>query len=262
MERLYEVAVKECQSKEIQVIWGFTDAIKAFRKFGFSEFTSPKLYSRPASNIFLPLLYRFQRSIPLWRKIASVGNFVHYYVRNFVRIYQPKIKIEPGYDITNNQIRVQEFKNFFTKLINSNHSIISIKFDEKFLDWRIRSNPILNYKEYQVTQNRALKAYAFVTLFKGEASISYLGAENNYACQLLLSKIITDYSLKSGRFRLLINPEFEISKNIIRILSVFGFNATETWNLVIRDIGNIEEKALKDISNWNISGLLTEGYSM
>ena len=76
----------------------------------------------------------------------------------------------------------------------SHRSIVSLKLDMKYIDWRIRSHPFLKYQEYQVVSNSVLKAYAFVTLSDGNISISDIGSESEYACQLILSQIIKDYS--------------------------------------------------------------------
>ena len=52
MQNLYEYAVGHCINNGMQFIWGFTGALTAFKKFGFTTYPDIQMMTRPG-NIWI-----------------------------------------------------------------------------------------------------------------------------------------------------------------------------------------------------------------
>ena len=127
---------------------------------------------------------------------------------------------------------------------------------------RVWEHPFIEYDEYHVYQNKKLRAYAFVALFRGVASISDLTSEDPYATSLLLYTIIKDYAKKVGRFLFMGNSDDFLARNVFDQLRQFGFSLISTDNFHFRDLTGSDIKQIFEMGNWHINGLWTEGYSM
>jgi len=262
MESLYEVAVAECGQKEISLIWGFTEAVKAFRRFGFSVLPAASFYRRIGRNPFVSLRHRLLKPASVKQKVASAAGYVLSLFKNWRAAPTPHVERLPGYRILQHRIDPRDLGRFKARSRQLFPQLISLELDSDYVEWRIRSHPFLKYTEYQVVWNKTLKAYAFVTQFQGTASVSELGAEGEYDATLLLARILEDYGNRCGEFSIMVNPGCPAALGIVAALRVLGFRFSDAWNLVVRDLSNDHRSHLSDLSNWNTSALWTEGYSM
>ncbi len=69
MRSLYEYAVENCVDCGMQFIWGFTGAVKAFEKFGFTNYPDIQMMVRPG-NIWVDIVSRIKTKTPLYRRIG------------------------------------------------------------------------------------------------------------------------------------------------------------------------------------------------
>lgn len=263
MDDLYKYAIDLCKKRGFEFIWGFTSAVKAFRKFGFSVYPIIEIYNRPGLNFVSSLICRFKTSRPLWLKIASSGKYVLHYLKNLRYLTIPNIQQQPDYQVSNNIINISQINNLQDKLMTKYKSFITPYIDSKYIDWRIRRHPFLKYQEYQVLKNGILQAYAFVGLGEEAVSISDLFSGDEHATSILLHRIIKDNIIKSGQFKIFLNSHYVAGKNTIKICNKFGFYPLQsTSNLVVRDISGNKHEEISKVERWNITGIWTEGYSM
>jgi GNAT superfamily N-acetyltransferase len=258
MKNLWEYAERNSIDRGMQFVWGFSDAVKAYENFGCTCYPDIKVLFRPG-NIWLGLLTRLQSEAPLWRRIGSAVIFLlrSVFVINIRTI--PKIREEEGYEIRKGRIDDQHLIEFYERVKSKYKSVICIKYDQKYLSWRVREHPFFKYDEYQVYQGTILRAYAFVVLSDRTAHISDLLSDDSYATSLLLHTILKDYAKKVGQFRFLGNPKDILAQDSFNQLHQFGFRGYN-WNLILEDLAGGKYQQIFDMRNWHITGLWTEGY--
>jgi GNAT superfamily N-acetyltransferase len=263
MSGLYEYAVENCIHHKIQFIWGFTSAVAAYRRFGFICYPDVQVVAR-SGNVRVDVISRLQGKMPLWRRVGSAGKAVLKSLPQREMRAIPQIQEQSGYDIKRGWISGEGLKELRERVLSSNQNVVCTDFDQRYLSWRVREHPFLNYDEYQVYKGPRLCGYAIVVLSQGTASISDLLADDSYAISLLLYTIIKDYFKRAGRFRFLVNPKDRLSQAVYDQLSTFGFSVDEKtsrlWALVLRDLSDGKYRQIFDIHNWHISALWTEGF--
>lgn len=259
MGQLYEYAVANCIERGMQFIWGFTPAIKAVQQFGFTYLFDCVTMIRPG-KMLAGIASRLKMKAPYRIRLGSIGKMIMKSM--FSRYSIPPIEERLDYEVRVGLSNEHDIQNLYERLKQNNTHVISIKLDPQYLKWRIREHPFLKYDEYQVYQGDVLRAYAFVTLFEGIASISDLTSEDDYATSRLLQIILTNYRKKASSFRFFGNPADCLAQNVFPQLRRFGFRLSGNDNFVLRDLTKGKRKQIFDIQNWHINGLWTEGYSM
>lgn len=261
MQNLYEYAVKNCIDHGMQFIWGFTNAVKAFKKFGFTSYSGIQMMTRPG-NIWVGIRLRLKRESPFWRQIGSIGKYIlrYFFIRK--RRHIPQLHKKTEYEIKKGICDEFCLKELYKRLKLQHKNIISIKYDQKYLRWRVREHPFIKYDEYQVYCGTNLRAYAIVGLVEGIVSISDLTSEDRYATSLMLHTILKNYDKKAGEFRFLGNTKDFLAQDTFKQLRQFGFSVSGNLNFVLKDLTKGNNEQIFDIRNWHINGLWTEGYSM
>lgn len=262
MKELYKYAIDLCQDRGFEFIWGFTPAINVFRKFGFFVYPVPLIFCRLGLNFVASAASRFRKPNPFWRKIAAMGGYSFFYLKNIRHIGVPFLQQQPDYQISKEIIEISQINELQNKLHMKHKAIMSVLLDEKYIAWRIRSHSFLKYQEYQVLRKGELQAFAFVVFNQGTVSISCLLSLDEHATSILIYRIIKDNITKTGQFNILINPKYTRGQNTTQVLSKFGFCSNSTMNLVVKDLSQKNHEIITKVGNWNITGLWTEGYSM
>jgi hypothetical protein len=235
-------------------------------------FRGLEVWIRPA-NTWLGLRTKLRAKLPFLQHIDSPGqagtqgdislpSLAIDFLLNRHPPAVPQIEKRSGYEIKKGRTPDDELLKLRERLRSKNQNVIWIKYDNRFLDWRVRGNPFINYDEYQAYQHGRLSAYAFVTPSKGEACISDVLSEDEHATSLLLSRIIEEYSMRVSRFRFMGNPLDLLSRDLFRQLPRFGFSRSMRWILSMGDLVGGASKEFYDIDNWHINGLWTEGFHM
>ena len=267
---LQEYAFENCTGRGMQFVWGFTGgAVRAFQESGFTCYQDIQVLMRPG-NIWVDIVSRLRTyshgaRTPLWRRIGTVGKLIlkSFFARNSKTI--PQIEKQAGYEIKKGEICDQRrLKELCQRMRSKHKNIVSIKYDQRYLRWRVREHPLLKYDEYQVYQGAKLRAYAFVVLSHGIATISDLLSEDRHATSLLLYTILKDYVKKAGRFQFLGNLKDLLAQDLFDQLRQFGFSVDEKtgkyWIFILRDLSGGKNKQFFDIRNWHVTGLWTEGF--
>jgi hypothetical protein len=245
------------------ITWALSNVDALHGRNNFTTvYRSIQLWTR-TGNLRLLMKARLRDNTPLWRRIGSAAHQTWKALVKKERTVIPQINIKPGYEVKKEQIQNEALRELRNRLrTEKNKNTISIKYDDRFLSWRIREHPVLKYEEYQVQQDGELRAYAFVTMHDYEAFISELLSEDSHATSLLLSTIIKDYGNRTGQIRFFGNPRDTLSQDVFEQLPNFGFSPAVRWRITIWDRARNMNEEFYQITNWNVSGLWTEGFQM
>jgi hypothetical protein len=264
--RLYKYVEGECVKREFQFIWGFTAVKEAkilFRILGYT-FTPTLATATRRGNILIEIPLILKMKFPLWIKLGSIAKLVTMTIFTGYNDFTPKLEKRSDYEIKERlKCNEEDLQSLYERLQKKHKNTILIKLDAKYLKWRVREHPFLKYDEYQVFQNGQLRAYAFVTIFNGSASISDLTSEDDYASCLLLVTIIKRYQKQVGHFNFLCNPKDSLAQDTLVQLIKLGFKVKlNPMELLYKDLREVKDKPAFEVQNWHINGLWTEGYSM
>ncbi|MCX6654368.1 MAG: GNAT family N-acetyltransferase [Candidatus Bathyarchaeota archaeon] len=250
-------------SRGMKFLWIFTPLKGLPNRMGARSFEDIQVLTRPG-NMWVDIVSRLQWDTTIWGRVGSSAKAI---LKNAFAGHNrtvPYIHKQAGYEIKKELIDIDQIMRLYERLKSIHENVISIRYDQKYLDWRVRGHPLLKYDEYQVQQGGELRAYAFVTLSKGVAHISDILSEDKYATSLLLHTILADYIGKAGRFQLMGNRKDVLAQDLFEQLNHFGFSVdkktSKLWNLGVIDLTGNAEKDFHDIGNWHVTGLWTEGF--
>lgn len=255
MSNFYEFSVNLCKQKSMKFIWGFTAAVKAFRKYGFMSFDVFQTYEKPGGNLFPTLFSRLKSREPVWRK--SCGCLKYLYNFAFEKIRTKKIEPINEFHVLKQKIEASALSDFYNKIRKRYPKIIIIDYNNSFLNWRIRQHPFLRYEEYQVLKGRNLIAYAIVMLNQNKLFISDIASLDSTATLILINKLHNNYYKKVGNFVVKLNKLNPLSNAIISNLTSFGFKKTYCDNFIIKNLTDKMPDSLNEIENWYLTGLWT-----
>lgn len=261
MKKLYEFAVENCIANEMQFLWGFTTAVKAFESYGFQSFEGVQLLAR-RGDFWIILKTILNNGSPLRRRVVQIGKLILKISLSLQNVTLNQFNCTTEYELRRELTYEDDLKDLFDRLALKNKNAIFIKYDKEYLKWRVREHPFIKYIEYQVYSSNSLKAFAIVSLSNNILSISDLTSEDNNATGLLLNTILKDFNKKAIEFRILINTQDILNQDVLRQLFKFGFSAGNKWNFIVRNLIKDNNDDIFNIHNWHINGLWTEGYAM
>jgi GNAT superfamily N-acetyltransferase len=261
MKKVYDYATIVCIENGIECLWGFTDAIEAFHKFGFNSYPVIQTLMKHG-NPWIDISYRLKIKMPLYKRLGSIIKLLGLSCRYNKTLNKPLMQKETELEVvkgTDFNLNLLEDLHCRIKYLHQN--MIGIKYDQKYFRWRVREHPFINYEGYQIFSKGQLRGYAIVALYNGIASISDILSEDVCTTDLLLSEIMKDYSLKAGRFQYLGNSANSIDQSIILQLKRWGFVIYSKTNFVIKSLRN-DKDIFHNIEKWHVNGLWTEGFNM
>ena len=262
MRELYEYAVEQCRTRDIAFLWGFTRAVKAFRRFGFSTFPLPQQHALSGLNPSMVWRRMRREAGSLFRQGNLAVRLAIDYLRALTSLRATRGEKSGPLQVNRERIDHGQIRQLMQTLQRNHPDLISMDCDEPYLTWRIQKHPRLHYHHYQVTGDGALLAYAFAVRVNGTVSISDMASSAGSAGRLLLGAIIRDHAGQAGQFTALVNPECAVGQNNLQCLRDCGFSPQGTWNLVLRDLSDGKHPQIWDATNWHVTGLWTEGYTM
>jgi GNAT superfamily N-acetyltransferase len=260
--RLFEYLITTLRSRGMAFLWGWTATPKLVTRLGFHTGPDIDVLVRPGS-LRAQIAWKLREDTRAWRRIGSVCKATIYWFLTTITRSNPRVKPREGYElIKEGTIDEGLLQGLLERMKSGHDNIVSIRYDEEFLRWRIREHPLQKYDEYQVLQGGELRAYAFVTLSEGTVSISEIISEDDHATALLLSAILKDYSRKAGRYRIIVNPEDCLVRNLSVQLRRFGFKVDERMkkplHTAVMDLADIFSEDLYDFRYWHVTALWFE----
>ena len=264
-KELYDFAMTLCKARKMCCVWGFTSAVKVWRnKLGFSVYEDDMYIStlvlKPRQ--FIASIRKSKQDIVI--KTAKSLAVMLLYLYSSARRFTYKFLKRTSREISIEQrLRsVSDVNELYKRLRAKYADLIHIGLDEKYIAWRISSNPNVEYTTFFAYKDSLLRAYCYVALANNrEAYLSDLTFEDSGAGGLLLEAILNLFCKRKitsvcfmGNIR---NP---LMATVFSLLKKNGFIKKNSTPFVLKNVSYAHEKCLYDIRNWYINGLWTEGY--
>lgn len=266
-QELSQFVLSLCKKKNMLCRWGFTPAADVWRhKLGF------RIYDRCFYESLLVL--DFKRALSriaksdnkILGKISLFFLIIFSYSYSLIcRAFIAFFKKTPKriYSIEYNLRSIKDLEALYSRLREKYPGLIHIEQDEKYILWRISTNPSIRYKTYFVYEKNSLVGYSYVGINnEHSASLTDFTFENQEAGISFLSSLIRDLRHEKIDFiRFQGNAKNSLMKIIFRLLRKFGFVRRKTTTpFVLRNILYEDENYLYDIKYWYINILWTEGF--
>jgi len=262
---LYEFAMSLCKEKGMCCVWGFTNVGKILRdKLQFT------IYENCIYDAISVLSFRSSLSViqnAKWTKkrrivfsiLSLFGAMYSYICRSIIKTPKKKYAIEQ-------KLRsIDDMEKLLNRLEKKHPNLIHIEQDEKYINWRLYTNPNLQYKTYFVYDNEMLVGYCYLNVRDDKiAHLTDFTFDDINSSICLLKKIL--YELVKEKIAYLSfmgNVKNQIIATTFKVLRRHGFLKRKSpMDFILKNISYEDEKSLLDIKNWHLSGLWTEGYDI
>ncbi|GER60166.1 hypothetical protein ULMA_22740 [Patiriisocius marinus] len=138
--KIYDVLFEECKKANIEIIWGFTSALKPFKKLGFSIPFHIK-QSTAVGNVFKGYTFFTNKNSSFTQKSKYLGFVIASKAKNYLK---SKSKLS-HYKIIENEDITNEIDEIIASYFSSNKNHFAILQNSDFQNWRVYDNPY--YKE-------------------------------------------------------------------------------------------------------------------
>lgn len=260
-EKLYDFAIKKIVETGSVCVWGFTPAIKAWkRNFQFN------VHEGVIKFIEIPInKYSFNKAKKNSNNVANA--VIKFIIKNLItQITKLKIKF-----ILSNSVKLvskdyaknTDLKEFHNSIYKKHINLVRLEIDDDYLNWRIKKNPTLKYTTKFFYLNEKLVGNVIYTIKADRLMITYLNYEN----QLILDAIIKYFlEIKDDFTRVYYwgNDTCKINDIIFSTFEKIGGKrkVDNTRNFIYKTFTNENLNVLSDTKNWFINGLWTEGFYM
>ena len=166
-DKMYALMIDECRKNDIQLIWGFTYAVKPFKKIGFDipfESCMGILVLKPApAYLFLKNLNQKNNWLAKFKiNLLCIKSYF-----DFLRLSKPKHSDE----FTEKHLAL----NSGTLNYLHNSECTGLLLDEAFLNYRLYTNPYSkNNFQFTISQNDKILFSAFYTINNGVGYLLHL----------------------------------------------------------------------------------------
>lgn len=250
-ERMYALLFEECRKAGIVSLWGFTYAVKPFKKIGFDipfscDFGLIALNGRGAYRYFDGL--KPKRSFVEKLKIAGMS-----VVSRMKYILHSKSSLK-GYSVST------EVQQSLESVVPSNgfHLVL----DSNFFNWRLRTNPYPNNHLYYALSDSSGKLAGSV-ICSQSAEVSYIMNMafdhdlSRRTKESFLDHVINDISTKTSVLRFWGFTHNNIGRDEIELLKSSGFIFTGQGISFVWK--KLDEISPLDVNNFVLSRMASQG---
>jgi hypothetical protein len=260
-EKLYQLAVDETVKNGSKIIWGFTPALKAWKKnLGFETFDAEMKIATVEAHYFSFLKnYKKSRNI-----VFAAGK----YCLSNLKTIQTQLLINTRFG-TSNSIEVstqlnndKDINELYSSMNNTNGNIIHIDLNKPYLYWRLYDNPVMEYRQFYFYQAGKLVGYIIYSIKNDILSIADMTCNfDDKILQQMLKYLISN----TNGYHIVQywgNDSNEINKKIFSLFSRLkgNINIDNTRNFVYKVFDNKYTETTAQLKNWYINGLWTEGF--
>ncbi|KKN83061.1 hypothetical protein LCGC14_0303270 [marine sediment metagenome] len=274
-KQVYDFCLDVSEKKEIQFIWGLTKYGELWeRKVGFEYFGGINKISTGLIKIKEVDLNYFNiyKNASRMKKLILKPLLYLYLTKLKIKGMMKRNKVFADRIIDNNKFEIVENLKNDTDLLKAyenyrlKEEIIHIHQNSKYLDWRLYSNPKLDYKTLFLYEKDVLLAYAYYsfqpqTKIVNLADFTFFTQQSGIVLlQELFEKLIKE---KISFIKFFGNIKNELVKTTFDLLSSVGFDIKSSGlDLVVKPLGNYHSEYLNMPSKWHITGLWFEGYEV
>lgn len=261
-EELYRLAVDCTVEKGSKVIWGFTPAVKAWKKNLKFHVYEECISDSEAHINYYRLSHVFGKSRNF---IYGLAKFLIYNYRftgySFSRNKSLQNKL--GLDVKDTATQ-PDLQGLMDKVKKSNADLVYIDINEAYLDWRVNTNPVLGYKKLFFYNGTELVGYLIYTL-KSDGTINIADATYDTNVEVLeyMLHYVTSLHKEYYIMKYWGNRQCKLNQPIFDFFEKTGgktkLDKTRNFVYQVYDT-NLNANALSDLKNWYINGLWTEGF--
>jgi GNAT superfamily N-acetyltransferase len=269
MEDLYEHMVAACLARGIRFLWGFTGAVKAFRRFGFQTHPVVETWSRPGWNVPAALLQRWRAPRPVLHRVLASGKVVLDGVRCAAQLLPQLVaqvrapsEVPAADEIVAAGLDGDALAAWESSWEQPSGRGIAIHLGEGFLDWRATRHPFLRYDAYHHRAGGVADGYALLSQCGSEVSVAGWQGIGAPALSALLGHVVRAHQRRCSRLVLMTNGAAPDAPQRRTLLQRWGFSRSFLTHLVVRDLSGDLGPELAAPGDWRINGLWTEGYAM
>ena len=262
--RMYAKLFSKCEKLNINYIWGFTPADKAFRKLGFDIPTRTKQMLLVNSANCLSKILSTKGRLKSW--LLTVAGFILYIrSRKLYFTHNPYLKSNEKLYIAKSasDLAINWMQDFCTIW-----NVSTINRKESYLNWRFFENPyirsnILIYEEDGIT--RGYVAFSMNEKFEGFivdliSYSKYSNTNDNRILRILIftaSKRLSRMGAHSIRFWNLNQNKYD--KIIKREAKKLGFTFLNKGNPIVFKTLTEKKTNSTNFKNWYVTRLFTDG---
>jgi len=261
MEDLYEFMVEECKVRGLRFLWGFTDAERAFRRFGFFVHPVVEIWSRPGFDLATGLVSRWREPRAISRRVLSMGKAGVDFFRTLPRFLSNDSGLGAE-SIPVSQLVAGESGERGGILHRGPASVVGQELSDGFLEWRVSRHPFLQYTARKIHDAHGEAGFSLVSLHQKKAALSYWEGTDEGNLKGLLVNFVQMSQFKNAQLTVLTNSGRDDHPMRRDLLLRQGFRPTHCTNLVIRDLSEILTGTLLEPTGWLLNGLWTEGYAL
>jgi len=198
-EKMYECIFDRIRDEEIKFIWGFSPAIKPFKKVGFEvpAFTKQLIFPLNSLAIENFLLNKKSKIVLIIMRIASFLLSLYSFTKLFL-IKKKNSKYFKDYKLNYIDKLCTDFDKISTKFHESWNGETILR-DKSFLEWRFFNNPFIQANIIGVYKSNNLVGWLSYSIDENSVAyivdvhlLSYKNNEENIILDLLLLRLISD----------------------------------------------------------------------
>ncbi len=262
-ENLYFSVIADTKKTGSQIIWGFTPAVKVWKtKLNFElvlDNISEAIitFSKYPSNSYLKKYIN--------NKFVQFSKIVLFSVLRLV-------ESTPKYNLIQNKYIVSHLfpdflvlKEFQKKMAKKHKLQVYLDLNEQYVNWRIKNNPLLDYKSCFFYKNDSLLGYVLFSIYEGRLSVADLSFLDIELGEYIMSHTINQYRSEINSIYYFGNDDSEYGQKIFDLFKKLKAKVNKSsWaNTVIKDISeDLKYKSSFETTGWYINGLWTEGYNV
>jgi len=267
---LYDFAMKDCKKKGMKCVWGFTSAVRVWRKkLGFLVDTNIMRKTILVTNLHGAVkivIYHKTNSHPFRKIVESIVMVGLFTISQLQKSIYKHPMSKGNFKITTSLLNPNDVLNFWATLRVKYSEIITIHQDASFINWRINRNPVTKHQTYYLYRNNKLVSYCYVSFRKefgrvvGADIVDFAFLDDNTG-GLLLSTVL--HRIKKQKvpvihFNASIKNSLMIS--VFHLLKKHGFIRRKgSIPFVLKNISWAEKKELFKTENWYLNGIWFEG---
>jgi len=254
-QKLYAFAMSLCKAKGMCCVWGLTTAAKVWRdRLLFSVYTDAIYTSVSVLNPRLAL-----------SGTSSLTSCKYLYGCVQRRLLSRRKPVESRrFSIEQDLRSYRDLDHLYERLATKHADLIYIRQDEDYFRWRISNNPNARYMTCFLYEHDLLQSYCYVnTANSPTAYLTDFTFVDDDAGSYLLQKVLERLGHRNVVWvSFLGNVKNPLISAVFNVLKRFGFiEERSPLAVVTKNIMCEDEEITRDVRNWYLNGLWTEGYT-
>lgn len=263
---VYAFSMDLCKKKGMCCVWGFTPAVKVWRKkLNFNAYENVLHQATLVLDLKGAIVNISESDQGFAKKKAKGAVYRRRYSafkKSLARAGRNASK-KKDYVLKDRLNSLDDMARLYDRLRRENPGMIHINQDENYMNWRIYNNPNVSYKTHFLYEKDRLLGYAYSSSKDGNAYITDVTFESPDAGSFLLYTLLSkwhDEVVSAAYF--FGNMENSLMRKTFDMLETFQFQVRALPEaFILKNISHDDEESLYEMKNWYACGLWREGYT-